>query len=147
MADDAEGARTAALDAVRLIALPGNAEGPRKLTFVETPSSCPFPVRRVYWLHDLDEGEVRGRHAHKALRQLLVAVSGAFDIELDDGFAKRRYHLDTPTIALLLPAMIWREIRATRPHSTLVALVSAPFDESDYIRSHPEFVRLARSPA
>ena len=132
------------LDAVRVLRLPGNPTGPRQLTFAETPSTCPFPIQRVYWLHNLDENEVRGGHAHRQLSQLIISVSGAFEIELDDSESKRAYRLDSADMALLIPPMIWRTIRVLRPHSCLVVLASAPFDETDYIRDYREFVRACR---
>jgi hypothetical protein len=131
------------LQAVRFLRLPGNPEGPRQLTFFEAPT-CPFALERVYWLHDLREGEVRGHHAHRTLSQAFVAASGAFQIELDDGDRKNEYRLDRPDFALFLPPKLWRTVRVLREHSVLVVMASAPYDEADYIRDYGEFVRFAR---
>jgi hypothetical protein len=127
------------LGAVCLFQLPGNPEGPRQLTFCEPPTACPFPIRRVYWLHDTCDGELRGHHAHKTLSQLLVAVSGAIDVELDDGRRKEMYRLNTPQMALFVPPMLWRTLTVRRPESVLVVLASAAFDEADYIREYSEY--------
>ena len=136
--------RAASLDTVRLFQLPGNPTGRRQLTFAETPSICPFPIKRVYWLHNLDESEVRGGHAHRQLSQLIISVSGAFEIELDDCESKRAYRLESADMALIIPPMIWRTIRVLRPHSCLLVLASRPFEETDYIRDYREFVRAFR---
>ena len=131
------------LGAVRFVGLPGNPQGQRQLTFFEAPT-CPFAIARVYWLHDLREGESRGHHAHKALSQAFVAASGAFHIELDDGHRKNEYRLDKPDVALFVPPKLWRTIRVLREHSVLVVMASAPYDEADYIRDYAEFLRFTR---
>jgi len=128
------------LKAVRFRQLPGNPEGTRQLTFIEAPT-CPFPIERAYWLHDLREGELRGHHAHKTLSQALVAVNGAFDIQLDDGRRKQIYRLGKPDEALFVPPKLWRTIRVLEKRSVLVVLASAAFDEADYIRDYAEFLR------
>src|SRR5262245_5636955 len=85
------------LSAVYRLPLPGNTELERRLTVLDFPVSAPFPIRRVYWLHDLDPREPRGNHAHKELQQLVVAVTGTFEIELDSGLARRTETLDRAT--------------------------------------------------
>jgi WxcM-like, C-terminal len=132
--------RSGPLASVRFTRLPGNPEGPRKLTFAHSRGDCPFDIQRAYWLHDLDVGEVRGGHAHKALWQLLVCVSGSVDIRLDDGEASKLYVLDDATRGLILGPGLWRTIRALRPQSTLLVLASAPYSEDDYIRDYSDFL-------
>ena len=140
-------AGTIAREAVaRLVALPGNPEGSRKLTFTQDGTTCPFRIRRVYWLHDLEEGEVRGSHAHRTLLQSITAVSGACDIELDNGEVRCVHRLQRATQALLVPPMLWRTITVLQPHTALVVLASAPFDEADYIRDYDAFLRNRRAP-
>jgi hypothetical protein len=140
---DSVGAGLGGLALVRLLELPGNPTGPRKITFVESLSTCPFSIERVYWLHNLHKNEIRGGHAHKQLSQLIVSLNGAFRLKLDDGKSKREYRLQVPDVALLVPPMIWREIIVLRPQSCLLVLASAAFDETDYIRDYDEFVRMA----
>jgi hypothetical protein len=139
--DDSAGPQPGGLGPVRLLKLPGNPTGPRKITFIESLSTCPFSIERVYWLHNLAENEVRGGHAHKQLFQLIVALSGIFSIELNDGKHKREYRLQEADVALLVPPMVWRDIIVLRPQSCLLVLASAPFDETDYIREYDEFLR------
>lgn len=132
---------------VRLITFPGNPSGPRNLTFAQHPGSCPFEIKRVYWLHDLHGGAIRGSHAHKTLYQLLTAVTGAFEIVVDNGQIRRSFHLDRPTLGLLLGPGLWRVIRALCDGSAMVVLASACYDEDDYIRDYEcfkEYVDLNR---
>jgi len=132
---------------VKQFSLPGNPEGKRQLTFLELGEQAPFPVRRIYWLHTLDHGELRGQHAHRTMQQLLVAVSGRIRIRLDDGFTRCEYLLDDPAQCLWLPPGLWREIDVLEPHAVLLALASTHFDEADYIRDYPAYLEFARSRA
>jgi mannose-6-phosphate isomerase-like protein (cupin superfamily) len=136
---------SAALAGVRVLELPGNPEGQRQLTFVELEGAAPFPVRRIYWIHTLSEGEWRGQHAHKETQQLLVAVSGRLLIRLDDGTEKRDFVLDSPSRCLWVPAGLWRDIEVLEPNSVLLALASTHFNESDYIRDYAEYLRFSRT--
>ena len=129
------------LSAVYRLPLPGNTELERRVTVLDFPFSAPFPIRRVYWLHDLDPTEIRGHHAHRKLEQLMVAVSGSIEIELDNGRERRVEVLDDATEALYLPPLVWRRIRAREPHATLVVFASASFSEADYIRDYDTFVQ------
>ena len=130
------------LSAVYRLPLPGNTELERRVTVLDFPVSARFPIRRVYWLHDLDPMEARGHHAHKELQQLVVAVSGSFEIELDNGRERRTETLDRATEALYLPPLLWRRIRAREPHAALVVFASASFEEDDYIRDYDQFLQL-----
>jgi hypothetical protein len=129
------------LSKVYRLPLPGNTELERRLTVLDFPISAPFAIHRIYWLHDLDPHEVRGHHAHKKLQQLMVAVSGSIEIELDNGQERRTEILDCATEALYVPPRLWRRIRAREPHATLVTFASASFSEADYIRDYDEFVQ------
>lgn len=131
------------LSEVYRLPLPGNRELERRVTVLDFPISSPFEIRRVYWLHDLDPMEVRGHHAHRELQQLMVAVSGSIEIELDDGRIRRTEVLDRATEALYVPARLWRRIRAREPHASLVVFASASFSEADYIRDYDTFLRFA----
>ena len=134
------------LSSVYRLRLPGNRELERRVTVLDFPHSAPFPVRRVYWLHDLDPAEVRGHHAHRKLEQLMVAVSGSIEIELDNGRERRLEVLDDATEALYVPPLIWRRIRAREPHAALVVFASASFSEADYIRDYDKFVQVVSNP-
>ena len=115
------------------------------LTFVENQKHVPFDIRRVYYLYDVPGGAVRGGHAHRALRQAIIAVSGSFDVVVDDGFEKRRFTLNRSYQALLLPTMIWRELENFSSGSVCLVLASLEYDESDYFRDYDEFVAAVRA--
>ena len=129
------------LSCVYRFPLPGNRELERRVTVLDFPYSAPFPIRRVYWLHNLDPTEIRGHHAHRKLEQLMVAVSGSIEIELDNGRERRVEVLDDATEALYVPPLVWRRIRAREPHAALVVFASASFSEADYIRDYDKFVQ------
>jgi uncharacterized RmlC-like cupin family protein len=94
---------------------------------------------RVYYLYDVPGGAERGGHAHKTLHQLLIAMSGSFDVKLDDGRDSDRCHLNRPYRALYIPPMVWREMDNFSSGSVCLVLASAPFDESDYLRDYDAF--------
>ena len=109
------------------------------LTFLEGNNHNPFDIRRVYYLYDVPGGAVRGGHAHKELQQLIIAISGSFDIQLDDGTSKNSYHLNRSFQGLYVCPMIWREINNFSTGSVCLVLASLPYDESDYFREYSEF--------
>ncbi len=131
------------LSAVYRFPLPGNLMLARRVTVFDFSVSAPFQVQRVYWLHNLNPLEVRGHHAHRKLEQLMVAVSGSIEIELDNGLERRAEVLDRATEALYVPPGLWRRIRARELHSTLLVFASASFEEADYIRDYDTFVQFA----
>ena len=113
-----------------------------KLTVIEEDDHLPFSIRRVYYLYDMPGGVVRGAHAHKALQQLMIAVSGSFDIVLDDGMTQQRFRLDRPDRGLLIGSMIWRSLENFSDGAVCCVLASAPHLDSDYIRDYDEFVTM-----
>lgn len=128
----------------RIIELPV-VSGPRgKLTFIENSSHIPFDILRVYYLYDVPEGISRAGHAHQELHQVLIPMSGRFDVELDDGQSKQIFHLDRPSLGLYICPMVWRVIDNFTPGSVCMALASLPYDEADYYRDHDEFLAARR---
>lgn len=127
------------LEKVRLIEFPvvHNAKG--NLTFMESERLIPFEIKRVYYLHDVPGGAERGGHAHKDLEQVLIAVSGSFDVILDAGRGKHRYHLNRSHFGLYVPTMIWREIDNFSGNSVCLVLASQYYDEQDYYREYGEY--------
>lgn len=109
------------------------------ITALENNRSIPFEVRRVYYLYDVPGGEERGGHAHYELQQFVVAVSGAFDVLLDDGINKKVVHLDRPFIGLHITTGIWRELLNFSSGSVCLVLASHKYDEHDYIRDYDKF--------
>ena len=110
------------------------------LTFVEASRHIPFDIRRVYYLYDVPGGAERGGHAHKALHQLVIAMSGAFDIHLDDGSAKKTVHMNRSYYGLYICPMIWREIDNFSSGAVCMVLASDYYDELDYYRQYAEFI-------
>lgn len=111
------------------------------ITVVENGVDVPFETKRVYYLYDIPGGECRGGHAHKALRQLLVAASGSFAVVLDDGNEKRRIVLNRPYQGLYIVPGIWRELEDFSSGSVCLVLASEKYDEDDYIRQYDEFLK------
>ena len=109
------------------------------ISVVENCRTVPFVVKRIYYLYDVPGGESRGGHAHKDLRQLLIAASGSFDVILDDGNAKRTITLNRPYMGLLIVPGIWRELTNFSSGSVCLVLASMKYEEGDYIRSYEEF--------
>jgi hypothetical protein len=111
------------------------------LTFIEGGRHVPFEIRRVYYLYDVPGGAERGGHAHKELHQLIIAMSGSFDVVLDDGKDRKRVHLNRSYNGLYVCPMIWRELDNFSSGSVCMVLASNTFDEADYFRDYAEFMR------
>lgn len=114
------------------------------LTFIEGGNHIPFDIQRVYYLYDVPGGAERGGHAHKNLHQLIIAMSGSFDVVLDDGKQKIRYHLNRSYTGLYVCPMIWRELDNFSSGSVCMVLASNHYDEEDYYRSYNEFIQAGK---
>jgi dTDP-4-dehydrorhamnose 3,5-epimerase-like enzyme len=132
-----------ALSRVAWLDLKCNPETPRRLTFLEFGDDAPFEVRRIYWIHGTEPGELRGHHAHRTTQQLMLALSGSFRIVLDDATSKSTYVVDDPARGLWLPAGLWREFEILQEGTVVLVLASTRFDEADYIRDYAAFQRFA----
>lgn len=128
------------LETCRLIEFPIVTDPRGNLTFVEGQRHIPFDIRRVYYLYDVPGGASRAGHAHKELQQVLIAMSGSFDVELDDGREKRKFHLNRSYYGLYISPMVWREIDNFSSGSVCMALASLPYDEADYYRDYEDFL-------
>ena len=126
---------------IKIIELPKISDPRGNLSVIEK-ETIPFPIKRVYYLYDVPSGAHRGGHAHKEQLELLVAVSGSFDVILDDGKTKKTVTLNKPSEGLLIPTMIWRELENFSSGSVCLVVASGEFLEEDYIRSYHEFVSL-----
>lgn len=123
-----------------LIELPKIHDRRGNLTFIESSNHVPFDIQRVYYLYDVPGGAERGGHAHKGLHQLIIAMSGSFDVILDDGHSKQRFHLNRPYFGLYVCPMMWRELDNFSSGSVCMVLASSKYDESDYYRDYKKFL-------
>jgi hypothetical protein len=124
----------------KMIDLPKIYEPRGNLTFIEGNRHIPYDIKRVYYLYDVPGGSERGGHAHKDLHQLIIAMSGSFDIHIDDGYTKKTYHLNRSYNGLYICPMIWREIDNFSSGAVCMVLASNYYDEADYYRDYIDFI-------
>lgn len=124
---------------IKLISLPKIEDHRGNLSVIEN-DTIPFEIKRVYYLYDVPSGSERGGHAHKDLLEFLVALSGSFDVILNDGVSKRTVTLNKPNIGLLIPTGVWRELKNFSSGSVCLVVASDVYIESDYIRDFDEFM-------
>lgn len=127
----------------RIIELPKISDPRGNLSFIEGGRHVPFDIQRVYYLYDVPGGSDRGSHAHKSLHQFIVAMSGSFDVVLDDGVEKKRFHLNRSYYGLYVCPMMWRDLDNFSSGAVCMVLASTHYDAGDYIRDYAEFRRLA----
>jgi dTDP-4-dehydrorhamnose 3,5-epimerase-like enzyme len=128
----------------QLIELPVIGDPRGNLSFVESGIHVPFKIERVYYLYDVPGGSVRAGHAHRALHQLLLPISGSFDVRLHDGHREEVVTLNRPHRGLHIGPMLWRELENFSSGSVCVVLASTHYDEGDYIRNFDDFLAMAR---
>jgi len=127
------------IDKVRLIDLPKIVDERGNLSFIEGENHIPFRIERTYLIYDVPGGEIRGGHAYKELSEFIIAVSGSFDVVLDDGQEKRTYSLNRSYYGLYVPKLIWRSLENFSTNSLCMILASHKYDESDYLRDYHDF--------
>ena len=113
------------------------------LVSFEENNNVPFDIKRVYYIYGTDQGIVRGKHAHKSLKQLAICVNGSCTFSLDNGRSKEEYKLSSPNQGLLIEGVIWREMSSFSPDCVLMVLADSYYDESDYIRDYDTFLNYA----
>lgn len=133
------------IDDCRIIELPKISDPRGNLTFIESNRHIPFDIKRVYFLYDVPGGAERGGHGHKKLQQFIIAMSGSFDVVLDDGFKQERIHMNRSYYGLYVSQMMWREITNISSGAVCMVLASEFYDEADYLRDYNEFLKLAKS--
>jgi len=121
---------------IRIIELPKIEDDRGNLSFIEEKTHIPFKIKRSYWVYDVPGGEVRGSHAFKDSEEFIVALSGSFDIVLNDGTVERKFSLNRSYYGLYVPRMIWRRIENFSTNSLALVLSSVPYDEG---RLHKRF--------
>jgi hypothetical protein len=121
------------------INLPKDVNPSGTVTAINNGVEIPFAVKRIYYLYDVPSGENRGGHAHKTLKQLIVAASGSFDLIVDDGVNKRTFQLNRPNVGVLMTSGLWRELQNFSSGSICLVLASEEYNEEDYIRDYNEF--------
>lgn len=131
----------------RIVDLPKIGDPRGNLTFIEGGQHVPFNIERVYYLYDVPGGSQRGGHAHRGLHQLIVAMSGSFDVVLDDGGEKKRFHLNRSYYGLYVCPMIWRELDNFSSGSVCMVLASNRYDESDYFRDYSQYLNALKDSA
>lgn len=128
-----------ALSEACIIDLPKICDARGNLSFIQNRSQVPFDIARVYWIYDVPGGRNRDGHAFRTQHELIVALSGSFDVTLSDGKTRQVYHLSRSYMGLYVPAMTWREIDNFSTNSVAMVLSSTIYDEADYIRDFEEF--------
>jgi dTDP-4-dehydrorhamnose 3,5-epimerase-like enzyme len=127
----------------RIVNFPKIADARGNLSFIEENSHVPFDIKRVYYLYDVPSGATRGGHAHKKMEQVIIALSGSFDVTLDDGYHRETFFLNRPHYGLYIPPSVWREMKNFSSNSIALVLASTLYDEKDYIRDYETFKKSA----
>ncbi len=124
----------------KLLELPKITDQRGSLSFAEAGRHIPFDIKRVFYLFDVPAGETRAAHALRTCQQFILSIAGSFDVTVDDGTAKQRFHLDRADCGLFVPPLIWREIAGFSPNSVCMVLASEFYDEADYLDEYAEFI-------
>lgn len=124
---------------VEIINLPKILDERGNLSFIEGGNHIPFDIKRVYWIYDVPGGEQRGGHAFKTQHEFIVAMSGSFDVVLDDGKERKVFHLNRSYFGLYVPKGIWRQMENFSTNSLALVIASTSYCEGDYIRNYEQF--------
>lgn len=132
------------MERTRIIELPQITDPRGNLSFVEQDNHIPFEIKRTYWLYDVPGGECRGGHAYKENQEFIVALSGSFDVVIDDGNEKNTFTLNRSYYGLYVPKGLWREMENFSTNSLSLVLSSTDYNANDYIRDYDVFLNLKR---
>jgi dTDP-4-dehydrorhamnose 3,5-epimerase-like enzyme len=132
------------IETCRLVQLPKISDPSGNLTFIEGERHIPFEIKRVYYLYDVPEGRTRGRHAHKAVQQFIVAVAGSVTLVLNDSHRRKEFLLNRACCGVYVPRMTWQELKDFSPGSVCLVLASETYDEADYYRDYADFLAAVR---
>ena len=128
----------------KIIELPKFLDARGNLSFVEKEKHIPFVIKRTYWLYDVPGGECRGGHAYKENQEFIVALSGSFDVVLDDGLKKKSFTLNRSYYGLYVPKGLWREMENFSTNSLAMVLSSTYYDANDYVRDYDVFLKMKK---
>lgn len=134
----------ASIEDVRIIELPKFLDARGNLSFVEQNNHIPFEIKRTYWIYDVPGGEDRGGHAFRENQEVMIALSGAFDVEVDDGVNKKRFNLNRSYYGLYIPKGLWRTMENFSTNSFALEFGSVVYSADDYIRDYDEFLKLKK---
>lgn len=126
----------------RIIELPKFLDQRGNLSFVQNNTQIPFEIKRTYWLYDVPGGECRGGHAYRNTEEVIIAMSGSFDVVVDDGKTKQKFTLNRSYYALYIPKGMWREMENFSSNSLALEFASTGYDPNDYVRDYDEFLKL-----
>lgn len=129
----------------QIIELPKFTDPRGNLSFVEQLNHIPFEIKRTYWIYDVPGGEARGGHAFRKNEEFIVALSGAFDVIVDDGSQKKKFTLNRSYYGLYVPSGLWREMENFSTNSLALEFGSIHYDVNDYIRNYDEYLKLKRN--
>ena len=127
---------------VKIIELPKFLDARGNLSFAQNTTHIPFEIKRTYWLYDVPGGESRGGHAYRETEEFVIALSGSFDVIVDDGKEKKTFHLNRSYYGLYIPKGMWREMDNFSTNSLALEFASTKYDHNDYIRDYNEFLKL-----
>ncbi|MEA4917142.1 FdtA/QdtA family cupin domain-containing protein [Proteiniphilum sp.] len=127
-----------------IIQLPKNFDRRGNLSFIEGINHIPFKIERTYWIYDVPGGEVRGGHAYRQNQEFIVALSGSFDVSLDNGMVRRTYSLNRSYYGLYVPKGVWRQMQNFSTNALALVLASVRFDPEDYIYDYSLFTKLVK---
>jgi len=132
------------MSVARIINLPKMGDRRGNLSVIEENNHIPFKIERAFWIYDVPGGETRGGHAYKETEEIIVALSGSFDVVLDDGKERKVFSLNRSYYGLYVPKLMWREMVNFSTNSLALVLSSTPYDAADYIRDYEEFINIKR---
>lgn len=127
---------------VKLVELPKYLDQRGNMSFVQNNAQIPFEIKRTYWIYDVPGGEARGGHAYKETEEFVIAISGAFDVTVDDGKEKKTFSLNRSYYGLYIPKGLWREIENFSTNSFALEFASTSFNEDDYVRDYNDYLKL-----
>lgn len=133
------------MDKPKIIELPKFLDSRGNLSFVEEFQHIPFKIKRSYWVYDVPGGEARGGHAYKQNEEFIIAISGSFDVIIDNGSYKETFSLNRSYYGLYIPKGLWREMVNFSTNSLAFILASIPYDANDYIRSYSDYLKFIQS--